>query len=296
MKKTKLIAAAFTPMDHAGELRLSAIPEVVDFVLEQDVDGLFVCGSTGEFSSLSVLERMDVLAKYHDAIAGRTKIFAHVGSNSIQESRQLSKHAATLEVDAIAYAPPSYFRPADVGAVAECLVQVAAAAPKTPLFYYHIPPLTGVNIRAIDLLPIMAEQVPSFAGVKFSCTQMDDLARCVQYDDRRYEMLFGADEMLLAGLATGASGAVGSTYNFMTPYYRRVISAFEQGDMELAQREQSEASHHVHRILKHGGMNAIKATMNVAGPDCGPPRLPLQPLTEAQMQELGDEMRPILHP
>ncbi|MBC8405087.1 MAG: dihydrodipicolinate synthase family protein [Planctomycetes bacterium] len=294
MKKVKLIAAAFTPMEHTGELCLNAIPALVDFVLKQDIDGLFVCGSTGEFSSLSVQERMDVLAKYQLAIAGRTRTFAHVGSNSIQESRQLAEHAATLDVDAIAYAPPSYFRPADVHAVAECLIQVAAAAPVTPLFYYHIPPLTGVHIRAIDLLPLMAEQVSSFAGVKFSCTQLDDLARCVQYDDRRYEMLFGADEMLLAGLATGAGGAVGSTYNFLTPYYRRMISAYEQGDMELAQRAQSAVSHHVHRILKYGGINAIKATMSIAGLDCGPPRLPLQPLTEAQMQELGDEMRPIL--
>jgi N-acetylneuraminate lyase len=297
MSRFQLIAAAFTPMHEGGQLHLDLVPELVDFVLHQGephsmeqspIDGLFIGGSTGEFSSLTIEERKGLTLAYQQAAAGRTKLFAHVGSNSIEESKDLAAHAEALELDAIGYAPPSYFRPGNVQAVAACLQQVAAAAPNTPLYYYHIPPLTGVHIRMVDLLPLVEHSIASFAGVKFSCTQFDDLVRCVH---SRFEMLFGADEMLLSGMAMGAAGAVGSTYNFLARQYRKVIDAYAEGDMKRAQRCQSEVSKVVHDILALGGMNAIKASMTCSGVDIGPPRLPLQPITSAQMSKL----REVLH-
>ncbi len=294
MNRFQLIAAAFTPMSENGELRLDVVPALVEFALNQGeldaagngpIDGLFIGGSTGEFSSLTVEERKNLVAAYHQAASGRTKLFAHVGSSSIEESKDLAAHAEALKLDAIGYAPPFYFRTGSVQAVADCLQQVASAAPQTPLYYYHIPPLTGVHIRMVDLLPLVEGSIPSFAGIKFSCTDLDDLVRCVQSP---FEMLFGADEMLLSGMATGAAGAVGSTYNFLAPQYRRVIQAYEEGDMKRAQCDQSEVSKVVHDILKFGGLNAIKASMTCLGVDVGPPRLPLQPLTSNQMSQLNE--------
>lgn len=309
MNRFQLIAAAFTPMHDDGSVNLAAIPGIVDFVLGQGgggVDGLFLCGSTGEFSSLTLAERMDVTAAYHAAAAGRCKLFAHVGSNSIPESMALAEQAAELQIDAMGYAPPSYFRPANVAAVAQCLQQVASAAPQTPLYYYHIPPLTRVDIRVIDLLPLMDQAVPSFAGVKFSYPQFDDLARCVHYQrtggnqldtvcpsGERYEMLFGADEMLLAGMAIGAVGAVGSTYNFWAQHYRQIIDAYADGNMQRAQQFQSKVSTMVHDVLQFGGMNAIKATMTCSGLDVGPPRLPLQPLPSEKLDQLAEVLRAV---
>lgn len=299
MSRFELIAAAFTPMTASGELNLAAVPALVDHTLGQTceasgkaaVDGLFVGGSTGEFSSLTVAERMQVAEAYQQAAGERCRMFVHVGCNSIDNSVALAKHAEAIGAPAIGYAPPTYFRPADVHAVAACLQKVAAAAPKTQVFYYHIPPLTGVHIRMVDLLPLMAESTPNFAGVKFSHTQFDDLARCV---NGSYQMLFGADEMLLAGAAIGANGAVGSTYNYFAKHYRRVLHAYEEGNMRQAQEHQAVASQAVHKVLEFGGMSAIKAAMTCAGVDVGPPRLPLTPLAAEQQSELAQIMGEIL--
>jgi len=285
-----LIAAAFTPMRSDGSLDLDVVPAVCDFVLGRGADGLFLCGSTGEFPSLSVEERKEVARAYVDATAGRAPVAVHVGHSSLADARALAAHAACIGADAIAVAPPSYYAISSVERLVECLRHVAEGAPETPLYYYHIPRLTGVDLPMSELLERADQALPSFAGIKFSSFELDDLLCCVRYGEGRYQILFGADEMLLAGLAMGAAGAVGSTYNFLAPLYRRVIEAFEEGRVEEAQAHQFAVTSIVRTILSHGGHDALKAAMGILGVGCGPPRLPYAPLSAAEMGALAEEL------
>lgn len=276
-----LIAAVFTPMKEGGAVDLTAVPRVFEHVLGQGARGLFVCGSTGEAPSLTADERRAVAEAYvgaRDATGASAPVVVHVGHNSLEEATALAAHAEQIGADAIGLVPPSYFPPPDLDGLVACLRRVSEAAPHTPLFYYHIPRLSRVGTRMADLLERAADELPLLAGIKFSSFEFDDLLRCVHFDGGRYRILFGSDEMLLAGLAMGAAGAVGSTYNFMARRYRAVIDAYEAGDMEAAQRHQLGATRRVHAILEEGGGNAIKAAMGILGTDCGPPRLPLSPL------------------
>jgi len=276
---TGLVAATFTPMNSDGAIDLQRIPAVCDFVLGQGVDGLFVCGSTGESPSLTIDERMAVAETYIEAAAKRVPVVIHVGHNSLSDARTLAAHAQQLGADAIAVVPPSYFPLTSVDALVECLQLIAKGAPEVPLFYYHIPPITGVDLSMVELLE-RAEALPTLAGIKFSAPQLEELTACVEYGSRRYSILFGCDELLLSGLMAGVDGAVGSTYNFMAPYYRRVIDAFQAGRVDEAKQQQEVATSMVEEILRHGGHNALKAAMGILGIDCGPARLPWQSLTD----------------
>jgi N-acetylneuraminate lyase len=281
-----LIAATFTPMASDQSVDLAAIPGVTDFILDQGADGLFVCGSTGESPSLTLDERMAVTEAYIGSTDKRAPVVVHVGHNCLRDARTLAAHAAEVGADAIAVAPPSYFSPANVDALVDCLQFIAEAAPTTPLYYYHIPRLTGVDVRAAELLERADEALPSFAGVKFSDFQFDDLLCCVRHDGGRYNILFGSDEMCLAGLAMGAHGAVGSTYNFLGPYFQPMLTAFKSGDMERARYCQAIATEMIQRLLAFGGHNAIKASMAILGESCGSPRLPLVPLSDEKFEAL----------
>ncbi len=282
---TGLVAATFTPMNGDGAIDLQRIPAVCDFVLGQGVDGLFVCGSTGESPSLTLDERMLVAQTYVEAAAKRVPVVVHVGHNSLSDARTLAAHAQQLGADAIAVVPPSYFPLTSVDVLVECLQQIAKGAPEVPLFYYHIPPITGVDLSMVELLE-RAEALPTLAGIKFSAPQFEELAACVEYGSRRYNILFGCDELLLSGLMAGVAGAVGSTYNFMAPHYRRVIDAFEAGRVDDATQHQAVATGIVEEILRHGGHDAIKAAMGILGIDCGPPRLPWKPLSDEVLTAL----------
>ena len=285
-----LVAATFTPMKSDGSLDLGRIPDVCNFVLSQGVSGLFLCGSTGESPSLTVDERMAVSEAYIEACAGRVPVVVHVGHNSLADARALAVHAQRAGADAIAIVPPSYFSIGSIEGLVDCIRDIADAAPDMPLYYYHIPRLTGVGLRMVDLLERADAVLPSFAGLKFSSFELDDLLCCIRHGGGRYNVLFGSDEMLLAGLSMGAAGAVGSTFNFMGPYYRRVIDALAAGDLQKAQDEQLVATQRVHQILVHGGHNAIKAAMAVMGEDCGPPRLPWKALSADAMAAMREEL------
>ncbi len=105
---TGLVAATFTPMNGDGAIDLQRIPALFDFVLGQGVDGLLVCGSTGESPSLTIDERMAVAETYIEATAKRVPVVVHVGHNSLRDARTLAAHAQQLGAEAIAVAPPSY--------------------------------------------------------------------------------------------------------------------------------------------------------------------------------------------
>ncbi|MEC9476776.1 MAG: dihydrodipicolinate synthase family protein [Planctomycetota bacterium] len=280
-----LVAATFTPMKSDGAVDGQRIPAVCDFVLDQGADGIFVCGSTGESPSLTVAERMVVAETYFRAAAKRVPVVIHVGHNSLSDARTLAAHAEQLTADAIAVVPPSYYPLTSMDALVECLQHIGEAAPGTPLYYYHIPPITGIDLSMPELLE-RAEELPTLAGIKFSAAQFEDLAECVEYQSGRYNILFGCDELLLSGLKAGVDGAVGSTYNFMAPHYRRVIDAFESGLIDEAKQHQATATARVEEILRHGGHNALKAAMGILGVDCGPPRLPWRALTAQEILSL----------
>ncbi len=270
-----LVAATFTPLRGDGSMDIGAIPDVCEAVLEQGANGLFVCGSTGEGPSLTVDERRSAAEAYLISARGRVPVVVHVGSNCLADSRLLAAHAADLGASAIAVVPPSYFALPTVSSVVDVLSEVAEAAPELPLFYYHVPALTGVNIKVRELLAVVGAAVPSFAGVKYSAFDFDDLIRCVHAEDGKYEIVFGSDEMLLAGLATGARGAVGSTFNYLAPWFRKMISAFDAGRLEEARLHQLNATSIVHAILEFGGVPALKLAMGILVKDCGPVRAPL---------------------
>ncbi|MHC5004023.1 MAG: dihydrodipicolinate synthase family protein, partial [Planctomycetota bacterium] len=147
------------------------------------------------------------------------------------------------------------------------------------------------DLDMVELLELARERLPSLAGIKFSAMTLDVLQRCVDEHGDRFNLLFGCDEMLLYGLLAGADGAVGSTYNFLGRLYARIVEAVRGGDVQAARTLQGVAIRAVHAIVRHPAHPALKATMRLAGVDCGPPRLPLAPLDGPALERLERDLR-----
>jgi N-acetylneuraminate lyase len=285
-----IIAATYTPMHSDGSVDLGAIPRLVDFVLASGVDGVFVCGTTGEFASLSVEERHDVAEAFSRAVDGRAPLIVHVGHNCLRDARTLASHAAKIGAAAVSACAPSYFKPRDVGALLECCMHISDAAPSLPFFFYHIPVFTGVSLSVVELLREAAERMPSLVGVKYSSPTLYELTDCINRFKGQYTLMFGVDEMLLSALAAGAPAAVGSTYNYAARLYQRMWAAFESGDIETARIWQDRSVQFINLQAEYGGLRASKAMMKLVGVDCGPPRLPLQPLTPEEERTLQERL------
>nr|KAF6291214.1 N-acetylneuraminate pyruvate lyase [Myotis myotis] len=232
-----LVAATITPMTEHGEINLSVIGQYVDYLVEkQGVKNIFVNGTTGEGLSLSISERRRVAEEW--VTKGRNKldqVVIHVGALSLKESQELAKHAAEIGADGIAVIAPFFLKPQNKDDLTAFLKEVAAAAPALPFYYYHIPALTGVKIRAEELLDGIQEKIPTFQGLKFSDTDLLDFGQCVdQNRQRQFAFLFGVDEQLLSALVMGATGAVGSTYNYLGKKTNQMLEAYERKDFSSA--------------------------------------------------------------
>ncbi|HOH50593.1 MAG TPA: dihydrodipicolinate synthase family protein, partial [Candidatus Hydrogenedentes bacterium] len=269
---------------------LAPVPAMVEGLLRNGITALYVCGSTGEGPSLTTEERERVAEAFVAAAAGRLPVMVQVGHNSVEDARRLAAHAASIGADAISAVSPSYFIPEGVAALVETLGRVTDAAPDLPFYYYHIPRLSGVSLSPLAFLEAAPARMPSLAGVKFSCRDVEVMQACLAFDGGRFNILFGVDEMLLSGLAAGCHGAVGSTYNFLAPLYHEVMRRFAAGDLAGAQEHQLLAARMIAVILRRHANAGIKAAMTLAGMPCGPARLPLSPLTDAEIAGMRDEL------
>ncbi len=287
-----LIAAPFTPMHPDGSLNLTIIPQYYSLLKENGVTGAFICGSTGEGVSLSVAEKKAVAEAWAAAVSSDVhfKVMTLVGGTSIAESRSLAQHAAGCGLHGVAFTAPFYFKPASAEALAECCVQVAEAAPSIPFYYYHIPVLTGVGLSMKSLLQAVHGRIPNFAGIKYTHEDFMDFLSCMHFEGGRYDMLWGRDENMLAALALGAKGAVGSTYNYAAPLYSKMIQAYERGDMEAARSLQLQSIHMIELLGKYGGIATGKAYMKKIGLDCGGFRLPVRNMSEALYELFSKEV------
>lgn len=282
-----LIAATFTPMRDDGSLWLERVDAVVDLLVARGVDGLYVCGSTGEGPLLTGAERRAVAEAYVRAARGRVPVVVQVGHASLAEARELAAHAQAVGADAISATPPTYFRPNGLAGVVDAIAAVAGGAPELPFFYYHIPPITGVQVDVARLLPRAAERVPNLAGVKFSSPTVHEF---LGVDLERFRVLFGVDEMLIAGLVAGAHGAVGSTFNLIPGVYRDVMTALDRADLPAALAHQRRATATVLRVVRDRQLPFLKAAMALTGLPVGPTRAPLEPVTADELSALRDDL------
>lgn len=285
-----LVAAPYTPFRPDGGLNLDAIPLQAAMLAHNGVTGAFICGTTGEGYSLTVDERKKVATAWRKATPPSLKLVVHVGHLSLGDSCELSRHAQEIGADAIATIAPNFFKPASATELVAWCSQVAGAAPQLPFYYYHMPAMTGVMIPVTDFLQHTNGHIPTLVGVKFTHEDLLDYGRAGQVANGRYSMLFGRDEILLAGLSLGAVGAVGSTYNFAAPLFLGLIRAFTSGDLETARREQARARDFITVLQKHGGMAAGKSVMKFIGVDCGAVRLPLRQVSAATEQGLRKDL------
>lgn len=287
---TGLIAAVHTPFNRGGRLYSARVAEQAALLRESGVEGVFLTGTAGEGHSLTVAERRTVLDTWVGVTEGSMPIIAHVGHDSIREAERLARHAAGAGATAIAAMAPTYHRPDTLEQLIEFLAPTAAAAPGLPFLFYDAPDFNGVRFPTDRVLRWGRMRIPNLMGVKFTSSDMQAFQRCLALDDD-LDILLGYEDLLLPALAAGAKGAIGVSFNFAAPLFRKIIDAFEAGDLEEARARQAEAGALMAVLRDFGVVRSSKALMALFGVDCGDVRIPLLPVESREFRELFDRVR-----
>ena len=283
-----IIAAAFTPFHADGTLDAGTIARQAAALAADGVDGAFVCGTTGEGAALTSEERGRVAEEWVAASAPGFRVIVHVGHASAHEAQALARHAQDVGAHAVASVAPYFLKPRNAQEVVDALAMIAAGAPRLPFYYYHVPAVTGIAVPAAAVIAEARMRIPNFRGIKFTDGDLNDLGAVIEACGSELEVFYGRDDFLLPALSLGVRQAVGMTYNYTGPLVRRLVAAFDRGDLPSARAAQAPIRKLIAASLPHGIINALKAVAPHIGVDCGTVRPPLTLLTAAQTQEILD--------
>lgn len=286
------VAATFTPFKEDGEVDLSPIGAYAETLVKRGVNGVFVCGTTGEGKSMSTGERKSVAEEWAKASSPNLEVIVHVGHESVKEAAGLASHAEQVGAAGIGCIAPSFFKSATPGPIIEFMAEVARSASDTPFYYYHIPEMTGLAVRAIDFLEALGSRIPSFKGIKYTDPDLYEFDLCRTFDTGECQLFYGRDEQLLGALALSADGAVGSTYNYLSPLYGEMVKRFNEGALVEALGLQHSVNMLVRLFKSYGsyGNACQKALMRKIGLNLGPVRYPLQ---KAPPEVIGEFLRKV---
>ncbi len=293
-KTIGLIAAPYSPLNPDGSLNPSAVKNYAELLIRNNVQGAFVCGSSGEGLSLTIAERK-ILAEEWVKYGGKDlKIMIHVGATSIIDSQELANHARSIGVNGIASIEPIYYMSTWMEDLVTYYKELSSAAPGVPFYSYYIPGLTHYQTDYVEFCKKAIELIPDFAGVKYTNNNLFEYAQLIKRFGHELDILFGSDELLINALASGARGAVGSTYNFTPALYNEIIKHFNNGNIEEARELQILSQNYISLMPKYNGSIVFgKAIMNILGIECGPNRLPLKNLKDKELLQLEKDLKQV---
>jgi len=287
-KLTGILPALLTVFDEKG-VDTKTTGTLVDKLLAAGVDGLYVGGSSGEMVLQSVCERKALLECVMESAEGRGAVIAHIGALSTADTVDLARHAKAAGADAVSSVTPLYYK-YSFREVKAYYARIAEAS-ELPVIIYNIPALTGMTLSAAQLGEILS--IPGVAGMKFTSSDFFQLER-LRSDFPEHVFYNGSDEMLLSGLAAGADGGIGTTYNFQPDRIVNIRKAYLANDMQGALRLQSDANRVIEVILRNGVLPSSKKLLQMMGLDAGLCREPFQPLTEEMIADLRENALPML--
>jgi dihydrodipicolinate synthase/N-acetylneuraminate lyase len=286
-----LICPLVTPMDRQGRLDLPATIDLIEFLVQHNVSGAFVAGTTGEGLLLSLVERKELAECVIDAVRGRIAVIVHAGCSNTGDSVELARHALSCGADAIAAITPYFFSYSD-GEILAHYLALAGAVPELPLLLYCFP-ANARNDISPELFGRLQGEAPSIVGIKYSGSQIDRLQGYVDAAHPGSHVYSGDDGLMLQALRLGASGPVsGCSVPFPEPF-RELYSAYVAGDVAASERWQL-LVRSLAGVLGYGRPAYLKAALEMRGLRAGPVRPPLAELSlpermqlKAQLQELG---------
>jgi len=270
-KPEGILPALVTPFIDDGtavdEERLRAL---VNHCIELGVHGVVPCGTTGEFVNMTTEEKKQVIKTVVDEVNGRVKVVAGTGASGTDQALEMTKYAKDVGADAVLIVTPFYLKPADRG-IYEHYDTIASKA-DMPIILYNIPQCTGLPLPW-QMVEDLA-QIPNIVGVKDSSGQLSFILAVLEKVRDKINVLCGHDEVVVAALAAGCSGAILASANVIPDIWVQVYNHIKNSELQKA-RELQYKVQKIARIIAGSGAVGTKEALNMMKIKVGPVRKPL---------------------
>ena len=251
---------------------------------QSGLSGLVVLGSNGEFQLLSYQEKEELIGFVRENTPKELKVIAGTGCESTKETIDLSKKAAELGADAVLVVTPNYYKACYTPTALKAYFEAIADACPIPVMLYNMPGNTGINMSS-DLVAELARH-PNIVGEKDSSGNITQVSETISKTSPNFTVFAGSASWLLPALCVGAKGGTVALANVLPEQCVAIYNHFQTGKLEEARKIQLNVLEINKAVTARWGPAGLKAAMDMVGYYGGPPRLPIQPLTPVQLEEL----------
>lgn len=280
--------AIVTPMNQDGSVNYEELAKLIEFQIANSTDAIVICGTTGEASTLSHEEHLDVIKYCVEKVNKRVPVIAGTGSNSTETAIYLSTEAEKYGADALLLVSP-YYNKATQGGLYQHFKQTADAV-KIPCILYNVPGRTGCNILPATVVKLCTD-VKNIVGIKEASGNISQIAKLAALADGKVEIYSGNDDQIVPILSLGGLGVISVLSNVAPKQTHDICQSFFDGDTAKAAKLQCQAIELIDALFCEVNPIPVKKAVSLLGYNAGPLRLPLTEMEPDHVEVLKKAMK-----
>lgn len=281
-----MASAIITPLNEKG-IDYELFAKLIEWQIAEGIDGLVVCGTTGEGSTLSDEEHKSAIEFMVKQVAGRVPVIAGTGSNDTAYAVELTKHASLMGVDGVLTVTPYYNKATQKGLI-KSFTQIADAS-SVPVILYNVPSRTGVNIAPKTVLELSKH--PNINAIKEASGDISQIAEIAHLCGDNINIYSGNDDQVVPILSLGGKGCISVLSNLLPKETSEMCRLFREGDVKAAAQLQLKYIPLINALFSEVNPIPVKAAMAKMGFCEDYLRLPLTPMEDATRENLYLQMK-----
>lgn len=278
--------AIATPFTEFG-VNYEEFGRLIDFQIEEGIDALVVCGTTGESATMTDTERKETFAFAVRKVAKRVPVIIGTGSNCTRTAIELTKYAESVGADGALVVTPYYNKATQNGLIEH--YKAIASNTNLPIIMYSVPSRTGVNILPKTCLEL--SKIPNIVAIKEASGNLSQVAEIASLCGDNLTIYSGNDDQILPVLSLGGKGVISVLSNVAPKRASKMVHDYLNGNFEDAKKAQLEAIGLINALFCEVNPIPVKEALNLLGYCFGTPRLPLTPLSTENKVLLENEMK-----
>ena len=277
--------ALITPFKN-NKVDYDKLGELIEFQIQNEIDGIVICGTTGESSTLTDKEKKKIIKYTIETVNGRVPVIAGTGSNDTKHAIELSKYAERVGADALLVVTPYYNKSTQKGLIAH--YSAIANSVTIPLILYNVPTRTCVNILPDTVYEL--SKIQNIVGIKEASNNFSQITELISKVPKDFAVVSGNDDTILPLLALGGTGVISVLSNVYPKQVHNMCKAYFEGDFKYAKDLQLKYYNFVKLLFKEVNPMPLKDALNILGFDVGKCRLPLCEVLEDTHELLKTEL------
>ena len=267
---------------NSSGINYEELEKFIEFQIENKIDAIVVCGTTGEASTLTTKEKKEIIKFTVEKVKNRIPVIAGTGGNNTKTVIELTKYAEKTGADGVLIVTPYYNKTTQEGLIEH--YKIIAQNTKIPIILYNVPSRTGVNIEPQTCLEL--SKIENIVGIKEASGNISQVAKIAALCGKNLDIYSGNDDQIIPILSLGGKGVISVLSNIKPEFTHNIVKKYQQGRTKEALKMQLESIELIQALFSKVNPIPVKEALNIIGFNFGNVRMPLYKMDEKSIENL----------